>query len=416
MPPGFEPIAFRPPLWLHNGREIAVVGARDGRMTLIEFSGPSLQQQRILAADRGPWAPDGTLKDIAVNPDSSSVAIAVARPAPDRLEVIRLDLANGEGRSIASLGGSFESVSVGWRDPGTVALGLRELPAESSADAPRSGAANAATSSIYLIPANGIGTPERIQLSCTLSPMSWSPDGAYGVGQGDDNAPAVLVDLQKKSCRSLSVLRPIRVLDWAPKAGAFIYVVPLAGGIPVGGSLQFDIASRETAPVAVSSSAAAYVTDSAILALGNSQLSLRRVLDHPRVLITTEVALVDSKQRKIEVAPLGIRVFPDMLASSAMTYSPRSETAAIELFSPGSTGPIRYVIAYSMATRRATLLASGPSKGLALLSWSPQQDLLALLDGDSSASALTILALVPATASNPEFVPPPASAPKPPTL
>ncbi|MFZ0887913.1 MAG: hypothetical protein WA005_05625 [Candidatus Binataceae bacterium] len=31
MPPGFEPIPFRPPLWLEGGNEIAVSGVQAGR-------------------------------------------------------------------------------------------------------------------------------------------------------------------------------------------------------------------------------------------------------------------------------------------------------------------------------------------------------------------------------------------------
>ncbi len=417
MPPGFEPLPFHPPLWLRDGRDVAVIGSLRGRTMLIDFV-PDREQTNVLAMDNPPDAPDATLADIAVSPDRWSLAIATARANGNRLDLLRYDLAHDQAHRIASIEGKFESVSLGWPVANTIALGLRRPPPQKPAEtnpprttvpaAPGADTAEAAGSSIFLVAADGSGPPEQLPFNCPLSALSWGPDGIWAVGQGDAVAPPSLIDRRRKSCMPLNVPGPIRVLGWAPSGGAFLFVGPTAGN-PLSSAYQFDIPTRQAAPVAISSSAAVYVSDTSILAIGNRELTSERAIAHPRALITAEVALMDMSRSDVKVRTLGVDTFPEMLASSAMTYSPNFAMAAIELFAPGGTAAFRHIIAYSAKTGGETLLASGPAIGLALMSWSPDGSTLALFDGDSGRSQLTLL--LPGTgaaqpSAPPEVIPP----------
>ncbi len=37
QPIGFQPLAYHPPIWLNQGRDIALVGSFHGRTTLVDF-------------------------------------------------------------------------------------------------------------------------------------------------------------------------------------------------------------------------------------------------------------------------------------------------------------------------------------------------------------------------------------------
>src|SRR5271169_5288244 len=50
LPLGFEPLAYHPPIWLNQGRDVAVIGSFHGHTTLVDFGiGP--QQPVVLASD-----------------------------------------------------------------------------------------------------------------------------------------------------------------------------------------------------------------------------------------------------------------------------------------------------------------------------------------------------------------------------
>jgi hypothetical protein len=396
MPPGWEPVANRPPLWLRQGQEIVVIGTLSGRAMVFDLDAAGLRQPRVLAADQA--GPDRVLADVAASPDASSIAIAVAQPGENRVEAIRYDLADHRGRSIASLYGPFETINLAWPDSGTVALAATSKPSKAAGEAAKPGAA----SLLYLIPSAGGGVPERIQLSCALSRLSWSPDGAYAIGQGAAGAAPIIIDRKKKTCRALGIAVPIRIVEWAPRSPAFLYVSPIAGS-PVIGAFQFDVASGKSIPIAVSSSAASYLDDSTIAAIGNRGLTAQRLLEQSRIWTTAEIAWLNPSGGETAIATLGVRTLSDLLASSAMVYSPRSDTVAIELYVPGVDEPIRYFIAYPLATRQAVLLAQGPARGTAEMSWSPDGTAIALLAGDPVHSELIVLS--PASAIKTTTVP-----------
>jgi hypothetical protein len=401
MPPGFEPIAFRPPLWLSNGRDLAVVGSFHGNTTLLGV-GLGRPEPIVLAADHPPESPNATLADIAASPDHSSLAIAVTGAAPNRIDVFRYDLANGSRDPIASIETGFESVSLGWPLADTLALAIRPDPAAAGALGAGAGLV------LYLIPANGPGPRARLPFDCAFTPLSWSPGGAYAVGQGDTGTQPVLIDLEKKTCLPLNVPGPITVLQWSSRGTSFIYAGPTPGN-PIESVFQFDIPTGRADSIAISSSAAAYVSDNSILALGNRQLALPRVLANPQTLVTAEVALLTPAQGSIRIETLGVPTLPEMMASSTMTYSARSQMGAIELFAPSGLTALRHLVVFSISTGREVLLASGPAIGLSLMSWSPDGQALAVFDGDVHGSELLVIAPQAARGGPPSgvtFVPP----------
>ncbi len=52
---------------------------------------------------------------------------------------------------------------------------------------------------------------------------------------------------------------------------------------------------------------------------------------------------------------------------------------------------MRKIVIYSVAPKRAFLVAFGPARGDIAMSWSPRGRYLAIADGDATAAALTII-------------------------
>ncbi len=389
LPLGFAPIAYHPPMWLNNGRDVAVVGSFNGRTTLVDF-GIGRQQPDVLAAD----TPDAVLANVAPGPDGASIAVALAESGGTRLEVVRFDIATHQKSSLATIDRGFELLSLGWAVADTIELAVKESSPRKEAPAPHSGANHSTGSEaafdLYLIPVKTRSAPARVTFTCALSPLAWSPDGSYAVAQGEGASPPVLVDVGRRRCAPLNVPGPIDVLAWAPRGASFIFAGPTPGG-SITSVFQFDVASARLLPVAISSSAAAYVSDTLMLALGNRALTRQRAVEQSQAPVTAEVALMDPSQGSIRVSTLGVSTDADMLAASTMVYSPRSATAAIEVFAPGGVAPLRHIVAFSARTNLETLLASGPVTGLVLMSWSPDGKTLALFQGNAKVSELTLL-------------------------
>ncbi len=390
QPLGFEPLAYHPPMWLNQGRDVAVVGSFHGRTTLVDFGiGP--QQPVVLATD----TPDAVLSDIVPNPDGSAIAVALARSGGRRIEVVRFDIATHQKSSLATIDRGFETLSMAWPTADTIALAVNEPAPRKDVQAPPADtdppARADAAFQLYLIPVKTQRAPTRVTFKCALSPLSWSPNGSYAVGQGEGAAPPTLLDLDRKRCAPINVPGPINVLSWAPRGASFIFAGPAPGG-SVTSVFQFDIASAHLSPVAISSSAAAYVSDTSMVALGSRELTLARARAQPQSQVTAEVALMDPVQGLLKISSLGVRTLADMLAASTMVYSPSSAMAAIELFAPGGVAPMRHIVTFSTGTRRETLLASGPATGLVLMAWSPDGETLAIFHGNASVSELTLVA------------------------
>ena len=161
------------------------------------------------------------------------------------------------------------------------------------------------------------------------------------------------------------------------------------GGLP--GVFRYTIATGAVAIIAVSSSAAAWASDGTILAMGNSQLSWRRVAQAPQALARIQIALFSNQHPEIQMNGLGFQSLPAMLARSTMTFTAVTDTAAIDAILPGATGPLRELIDYSYPARAAFIVAEGPARGPLIMSWGPDGRTLAMLDGDRSLAMLTVI-------------------------
>ena len=395
LPDGFIPSSEYPPMWLQSGQEVAIAGMRNGRATIIGYGGDGYRTERVIAEDGGIGAPDGRILDFAANPDGMVLALAVADAKQTRLDVITRDVISaGAANPVSSFDGMFKSTSIGWLGDFTIPLALQAPEAEppsrdrmgfvNSPPPPASGA----SSGLYTINVNGAVTTGYLKLNCSLSRLSWSPDGLVAVGAGDATAQPIIVNRTKESCQQLNGKAPIRVLDWQPDGKAFLYH---ENGPDGPATYRYDLDAMRARLVALASGAAAFVGNDQILAFGNGELTFHEAQFSPGREIRAEVALSNPSGSDTDVQSLGFNTTAPLLAASTMTYARPTDTAAIATFSPGEPTPMRKIVIYAVATKRAFLVAFGPSRGGVSMSWSPRGRYLALSDGDATSAALTIM-------------------------
>jgi hypothetical protein len=397
LPDGFVPSPDYPPMWLQAGKEVAIAGTRNEHTVVMGYGGAGYRTERVIAQDGGIGAPDGSLVDLAASPDGMVLALAVVNSKEPRLDVVTRDVISaGAANPVSGFDGEFDSASIGWLGDFMIPLALRAHIANEASREPPAGASDsgqeplsAASSGLYSINISGAVTTGYLKLNCKMSRLSWSPQGIVAVGSGDANAPPIIIDRSKESCQRINAKAPIRVLDWAHDSKAFLYQETnrTAGS----GTYRYDLASNAVRLVAISSGAAAFVGNDQVLALGNGALTFRGTQFAPEGPIRAEVALSNPTGSDTEVESLGFNSTPAMLAASTMTYTGATDTAAIATFSPTNSGPMRKIVIYSVAARRAFLVAFGPARGVLAMSWSPRGRYLAIADGDSGASALTIV-------------------------
>src|SRR6266851_10100001 len=104
LPSGFVPDLDYGPIWIGQGTEVGEAGTVEGTSALLSFSLPKLADgQRIIAEDFGIGAPRGRILGVAASPSGPELAIAIAEPAEDRVEVIvRGGPVAGDGRTVAT--------------------------------------------------------------------------------------------------------------------------------------------------------------------------------------------------------------------------------------------------------------------------------------------------------------------------
>jgi hypothetical protein len=393
LPPGFAPAAGYPPMWLQRGMEIGVAGEVEGKTVVLGFSGAKLANRRVLAEDFGAGAAAGVVVDIAASPDGSSLATAVSQSQNNRIVVFLRDLtspSDAEGHALASVDGSFPLVHLTWLDSATLSLALR-APAPNTEPAAAGGALSDALDGLYVIDVTKHGPPRRFhQQGCVLSRLSWSPNGRLAVAQGDVQALVTLIDYKAQTCQKLNIATPVKVLGWSPDSTAFIYTALNVDARSIG-IFRYELASRAITLVAVSSSAAAYASDGAIIAVVNRELSWRRIAAQPQAKVKVEIAAFDPKQSEVRLNSLGLETPAVLLARSSMAFSPASNDAVIDAYLPAGLVPIRELIEYSYPTQSAFMLARGPARGPVTTSWSPDGRIIAIVDGDAQASSLTLL-------------------------
>lgn len=384
MPRGFTPYLARPPMWLREGPEIAVAGRAENHNVVLGFSGPRFSNIRVLARDFGRGAPGGTILNFAVSPDGLTIATAVAQPSSSQLALMLNDDMNlGEGHLAASISGAFDAAQIVWLDNKTIAL-VAETPQTANAtggEAPERG--------LHIITVGPqISSRYLGRISCPLSRLVFSPNRYFAVSEGAANAPPALFDIHDQTCREMRLRAPIRVLGWNPGSTAFLYAIGY--GIDAG-VFRFDLTSEKTAPVAISSGAAAYASDGTIVAVGSDALSRKRVALDPNQRIKVEVARFDPHQAVLRLNSLGFETTPAMLAASRMAYSQISDRGIIDIATPGVAGPLRALIEYIYPSKAESVLATGPARGPVSMSWSPDGVLLALVDGTPRLWTLTLL-------------------------
>jgi hypothetical protein len=379
LPPGFTPIVGQPPMWTRRAQEIALTGSLQGQTKVLGFSGPGFRHYRLIAADGGPGAPHGKIVALAASPDGMTLAVAEAEPQHVNV-VLRYLISDTGETTVATIDGEFKAASLKWLSPGILAVGLSGRPA----DAPES------MGMIYRIHVVGALSSKEVRLTCEPSTLVFSPGGMFAVGEGDQNTPPSLFNVQTGECRKIASEGPIRVLGWGSGQHAFLYS-KLAGRYSGAGVFRYSIADGTTDVIAVSSSAAAYVGEGIVMALGNRELNERVATSTPDKRVTAQIATFVPRQGTAIVNTLGIPTTPAMLMASTMIFSPLSAELAIQLFAIQPQGPTRNIVVFSVTDHKAFVLANGSARGVAVIGWSPTANNLAIFDGDGVNGALAVL-------------------------
>jgi hypothetical protein len=403
LPPGFQPVAGRPPMWLQNGTEIGVVGTEQSNVIVLGFSGPGWKNSRILAAAHGKGAAEeGRIVDLAASPNGITLASAVQVAGADRLDVILRDLiATGAGQPVTSFDGTYSLASMQWLNNGTIAMELRPKPEPAQpptfnpeevapGDLPPASPPTP-TEGLQIIVVTGPGSVAPLHVGCPVSTIQWNPEGRYGVAAGDSVAPPAIIDRAHATCTPFNSAPPVTVLGWSPaNNAAFLSVQPVPAAHSAG-VFKYDIKSAEAKLIAVSSGAAAYTETGAILAYGSQKLRWKMIERQPLTVVTAQVATFPTDDSQVDIKQLGFQTVPPMLLRSTMAYSRNSYRAAIVTYAPAVPVPMRKILIYSLRSDNAFQIAYGPAKGVTELSWSPNGRSLAILDGDASRSTLTVV-------------------------
>jgi hypothetical protein len=378
LPANFAINARRAPAWLNEGREIAVFGVADQKSLILGFGGPQFSEARMIAEDFSAAAPHGRLLDVAVSPDGMTIASLVAIEHENQVRVIdRAVVDSGPGRPLASLDGSFDTADLSWTSAGTLAVNL--------------GGHRPAAAQLYMIEVQGQPQIRSLDhIRCALTDLSFSPDGQWAVAQGDHQSPSYLISLHDQACVAID-REPIRVLAWAPDSSSFLYIAQ--GLRPVTGVFRYERTSGRRAIIAISSGAAAYASDGAIVALGSSGLSWKSARDFPHKMIELQMARWLTGQQEIQINSVGIETLPPMLAQASMLLSTASDEGVIDLLIPSPQGPQRELIGYSYPTRATYLIASGRAGAPLAMSWSPDGKLLAIVDGGVHPAVLMVVSV-----------------------
>ncbi len=402
MPPGFEPVPGWQPMWLMRDNGIAVAGRIAGRTEVFSFSGKKFQSQAKIGEDFGPLAGDGVIVDIAVSPDGSEIATAVATSNPARLEIVIASIiGGGKGTIVASFDGGFVFASIVWKNNATLALtlgpesnGPRAVSAPVTAPLDRSAESGAvqSASGLYLIGVTGLGAVSHLdKIKCPLGPVKLSPNGRFAASGGTAAALPVIVDTASQACASFGPRAPVKILGWSPDSTSLLYAGDV-GPNNLPGAFRYNLTTGATSVVTIASAAAAFASDGTLVALGDNELTWRLAADDPHATIKSEIALFSPVTSEISINSLGFGVTPELLAESSMAFTQATDDAAIDLFSPTPDGVFRTLIDYSYPARQAFALASGAARGPLLMSWSRSGSMLAVLDGVGGDSKLTIFA------------------------
>ena len=393
LPRGFIPNAAVPPMWLAEALGIAIAGSLNGRGAVLGLSGPKLSKLRVITGGHRSGTSAGSagiIQAVAASPDGMELALAVAEPANNRLNLVLIDsIGNGESHSVASFDGAYDVVSMNWIDRDTLAFLIYPSapPAQIAANVDTVGAQSGG---LYVIGITGLGSITHLdRITCRLGPLSFSPNRRFAASAGEVGSAPAVVDLQNQTCAQIRVASPVKLLGWAPDSSGFLYAAANDRGNM--STARYTVAVRRSTLVAVSSTSVAYASDGTIVAMGDAGLSWKRIAQAPTAPVKAEIALVNPQTAQITINSLGFQTPPAMFAQSAMVFTTASDSAAIDTFVPTRQGLVRELIDYSYPARSAFVLASGPARGPLSMSWSPNGLALAIVDGDDSRAMLTVM-------------------------
>src|SRR5581483_6180041 len=381
LPEHFQSDHNYPPIWLKDG-ELAVPGVVGQESLVLAVSAAEPRRQRIIARAGADGLPNGALMEFAASPDGATLATLVA----DRSRVLlmaRPAALDAPWQTVTALPASrsLAAARSNWIAPKLIAVTLAggDWGKTTSEDTLALIAWSAAPAVRFL---------DRLQ--CPPVGLSYSADGHFAVKQSDHPQMEWLIDLRTQQCRELAAAQPLRVLEWAPDSASFLYETVGDDGVP--GVYRYLPARGAGSTVAVSSGAAAYADDAAIIALGNDNLTPVRAARSPDGIIIAQIAVQHPQQGELIVNSLGLPLTPIILSRSSMRFSAASQRALIDTAAVTNQGTAQKLIEYSYRTHAAAVLATAPPDEELTTSWSPDGAELAVVDSTSDPNSLTILA------------------------
>ena len=238
----------------------------------------------------------------------------------------------------------------------------------------------------------------KIKLNCArqmdFTHTVWSPDGRHAVV--DSGAPpAMLIDRISLECVPLNVPygRRFHLVGWSLDSTRFIYALTSPNGYlgNLTGFFEYEVDNGQVRVIASPAAAAAYVGGGLIAALGNRRLNARLIASSPDLILSAELALVDTRQSNITIAPLGFDTPAAALLNGGMVYSQLSEELAVQLFFPNPAGGVPLIVAFFPQTKKVRPIVTAKPGTILSMSWSPIGDLLAVLDVSANPPLITVL-------------------------
>jgi hypothetical protein len=391
LPDGFAPALDIPPMWLEQGREIAVAGSTNGGSFLLGLSGPSLTHGRVLAADFGPGALAGKIADAAANADGSRLATIVAEASAPRLDLVMRGMKEGDyGQVITSFDGSYDQATLAWLGRNLLAIALRPAPQPEPLVMPDdTEAMTLPANGIYLINVtNPLSLIHLDGIDCLVSRLDIAPDARMAVSTGADGIAPALIDLKAHLCRPLSIDTPIKFLGWAPDASVFLFAAPGSGGVL--SSFRYVVATGAISTMATGSKLAAIASDGTLMAIGSRNLTWQNATNNPDGSIKVQVALINPASGDIKINELGYTTTPSLLAESSIAWTSAADYAAIDALMPGISGPQRQLVIYNARTQNAYVFGRGPADQPIAMSWSPDGKMLTVVASGPSANVITV--------------------------
>lgn len=392
LPASFTPRLGSSPIWLQQGAEVALEGSADGRTTVVGFSGSRFDQSRVIAQDGGPLAQSGTMLDLAASIDGQRMAAIVRESASQAVIVVRRLTTDSPDTPIAYVEGDYNAATLSWLGGQALAVSLQRHPADSKPEGME----------LHVIGIDGKEARPPAKLACDFTPLLWSPDGQHAFAGAASGAMLVSLEKKEVTCQPLQTAPQVRFLGWRPDSAAFLYFSQLAG-INAGGGVgtfEYELQSGASRMIAIASSAAAYTKDGSVAVLGNRNLTWRGLATRPTTPVITELALIDTRNSQMTVTTLGLTTRASMLAASSMLYSATAQTVAMEMPLPGAPVNPLLLFYFQIPAKAAGVLASGTAGDLATMAWSPDGNLLAVLDAAAEGPTLAILGPPPLSAQS----------------